>query len=223
MAWVAPVVLVALALIAGCGGGDEAGDRQGAAGTAGQDEAQGGGSRGSSEAEGGPGADGGSSEGRAGEAGGGEESSRRGEGTGSGGAGEQSGEGSSPGGEATAPPAKTSFVRRANAICARSAAERSKALARYARSNSGKPATERVEGSLQEIYVPALEAQVAKLRRLTPPRGDEGEVEAIIDAIGEWAAATRRGGASEKDAIDQAINRASALARRYGLARCVSE
>lgn len=217
-----------LALIAGCGGGDEAGGPQGAAGTETQSSARSGeptnGLSGGGEGRGG--AEGNDGEARSGgsrgDAPGGEAEGAEPGGAGQGGEGSSKGEAGAPDGDGDTPSARTAFVRRANEICARGRAEREKALARYARRNSGKPRGERVDDSLKEVYVPGLEAQIAALRRLTPPPGDAAEVGAIVEAMEGWVALVKRGGRSAKAEVDRALVRASRLARRYGLAECAS-
>lgn len=216
------VALAALTLAAGCGGDDDetAGGPRGAVGAGGQGESRPG-DQGDRAGAGGSGTADGGGEAPSGKSGGAEEGDPPAQGAER---GEAEGEGaeSAPESGDAGPPAKAAFVRRANGICARGRAGREQALARHARRNADEPAAERVDESLQGIYVPSLESQIAELRRLTPPSGDGAEVAAIVEAMEGWVALVKSGGRSAKGQIDQALSRTSMLAHRYGLTECAS-
>lgn len=73
-----------------------------------------------------------------------------------------------------------------------------------------------------EVAVPSLRQQVADLRALTPPTGDDAELAAIYDAA---EAAIERLAAdpslfSDQGAVARELNEARRLGRRYGFFNC---
>lgn len=118
------------------------------------------------------------------------------------------------------PLTKVEFLREADRICHASEA-RIEAAADDLVVAEDEPDPAEVERVATEIVVPALEAEVAAIRALDPPQGDEERVAAIL-------AATERGieaiEADPRDLIDGGIpaplRRAQRLAEAYGSREC---
>jgi len=85
-----------------------------------------------------------------------------------------------------------------------------------------RPPPARIERFGTEVVLPALREQLAQLRALTPPEGDEDEVAAIYD--------TAQGGLdrlaadpslfNDRGAVRRELSRARRLGRRYGFFEC---
>lgn len=130
------------------------------------------------------------------------------------------------GGAADAPPlSKAEFVKRADAACTQRVEEaRAKFLA-YGESVT-KPQESPAERQAhlatvaQTIIVPELREQVADVRSLGAPKGDEQAVEAILGAIENGIP---KAVAHPKRAIEESANLfepAARLAKAYGLRVC---
>jgi hypothetical protein len=132
------------------------------------------------------------------------------------------GDGSSPAEEpiATASLSKAQHVKRANAVCAKYREARIEELDAY-REENPETLEEGFVGSLQDVYVPSMEEQMAVLRDLGAPRGDEDQVEAIVVAFERWLGEVAEfEGETPPAELQQGIIRAGNLASKYGLEEC---
>lgn len=121
---------------------------------------------------------------------------------------------------ATASLNKSQYVKRANAVCAEYREARTKELDEY-REDNPETLEEGFQGSLQDIYVPSMEEQMAALRELGAPRGDEKQVEAIIVAFERWLDEVKEfKGKTPPAKLQKEIVRAGNLAGNYGIVEC---
>jgi hypothetical protein len=86
------------------------------------------------------------------------------------------------------------------------------------------PAPERIERFGTEIILPALREQLASLRALTPPEGDEAAVAEIYDTAerGLDQLAADPSQFNDQAAVRRELSRARRLGRRYGFFECGS-
>jgi hypothetical protein len=139
--------------------------------------------------------------------------------TGSGGSGgANGGSGASSGPITTSSLSKAQFVKRANALCTRDREERTAAVKAYAKEGAGVTEGKGIEGAIEEVYAPSMESEIAELRRLGAPRGDENTVEAIIVALETRLESTVKGGLSNR--LLTKTKQAEKMAGSYGLTEC---
>jgi hypothetical protein len=85
-----------------------------------------------------------------------------------------------------------------------------------------RPSDERIRAFGEEVVTPTLREQLADLRALTPPRGDEGTVAEIYDqaqtGLGRLAADPAL--FNDQGAVRQSLTEARRLGRRYGFFEC---
>ena len=85
-----------------------------------------------------------------------------------------------------------------------------------------RPSPERIEQFGTEVVIPAFREQLAGLRALTPPRGDEEKVAKIYDAAerGVDRLAAAPAAFNDDGAVRRALTEAQGLGRRYGFYTC---
>lgn len=121
-----------------------------------------------------------------------------------------------------APPIKAEFIKQANATCERERAGLTERVADFERVRApGKPLPK--ADAVHFVYLPTMEAQIWRIEQLEVPRGEQGRVDAMLDA--------------ERQAVDTVavIDRVPAIAtaeryfrgadrlfRRYGLQACAN-
>jgi hypothetical protein len=113
------------------------------------------------------------------------------------------------------PPSRPEFIAQADAICRRTSRELDRA---GEEAFQGAPSLEVVERYVADEFVPATRAELAEIRELAPPAGDEADVDAILDAAE---------GAVEALADDPSLfergspfSEANRLAADYGFEAC---
>lgn len=110
---------------------------------------------------------------------------------------------------------RAQFIREADAICKRAGNEQVKLAAQ----RKGEVVAGNFE-AVTAVFVPPMEKQLRKLRALRPPRADERQVRAILQAIESGVKDAKL------DYLDLFLKqtnpfvKASALARTYGLEAC---
>lgn len=114
------------------------------------------------------------------------------------------------------------YIREADSICAVGTLEIGSESRKRFGSSEPRPAEQRAFA--EEVVVPTLRTDVlAKLRALTPPEGDEQEVDAIWaaleDGIDELAASPEL---LAEENTGGAFDQANRLAREYGFSQCGS-
>jgi hypothetical protein len=124
------------------------------------------------------------------------------------------------GGDGSAAPSKPAYVKQADAICRQGTAQLQSAANRYF-SGTTDPTPEQETEYVAKVFVPNLERQLAKLRKLTAPDGDEDAVTAIWDASADGLAEikARHGPPGPPPA---GFKKAHTLAVKYGLKVCGS-
>ena len=85
-----------------------------------------------------------------------------------------------------------------------------------------RPSPERIERFGTEVVIPALRDQLADLRALTPPTGDEATVAAIYDSAEQGVDGLAADPAlfNDQGATRRALTEARRLGRRYGFFEC---
>jgi hypothetical protein len=117
------------------------------------------------------------------------------------------------------PATKVEFLREADRICVSSEA-RIEAAADDLLRERGAPHPEQVERVALGIAVPALETEVRAIGSLTPPEGDEAEIEAILDATERGIAQIEADPRRLADGPPPGLREAQRLAERYGSTEC---
>jgi hypothetical protein len=123
---------------------------------------------------------------------------------------------------------KAQYLKRAIALCSKARAERRAAARAYVKDvlASSKPGDKSEEELLEEIndkiYVPMKEEQLAELRALGAPAGDEKVIEGILRVYDRRFAVVKKEGATPKPnpLSDKELNAAAAQAIKYGLRAC---
>jgi predicted Zn-dependent peptidase len=109
---------------------------------------------------------------------------------------------------------KADYIKKADAICADSEARLDELGADISENTS----MEEIQTFLEKKAIPEVTAMVAKIRELEPPKADEEQVDAMLDAIEAEIAKV------EKDPMalmgDNAFAAANKLAAGYGLTTC---
>jgi hypothetical protein len=113
-------------------------------------------------------------------------------------------------------PTKQEFIKQADEICTEGSQELTTALSEEL--GTEQPSDEEIEQFVSDSVVPVLREQFAELRALTPPEGDEEEVDRVFTAA--------------EDAVDEleedpglvvesgSFEEADRLARNYGFKTC---
>lgn len=78
-------------------------------------------------------------------------------------------------------PSKPAFMSQADAICRKGNAQLNRDAEKFFSGNANPSASDERE-YVAKIFVPNIEGQIAKLRKLSVPEGDEDTVDAIWDA-----------------------------------------
>jgi hypothetical protein len=118
---------------------------------------------------------------------------------------------------------KVQFVREADAICVKGSHQVEDAASEYLREHpkalQGKEELD-FDKLVQTILVPAVEQELEELRALGAPKGDQGQVEAILVAVEEGREKSEE---DPKPAVvggSKAFVKANELAKEYGLELC---
>lgn len=122
------------------------------------------------------------------------------------------------------PLSKSQFTEAADAICAEAEAseeEQARDLFPNAQGAAGL-SSEDFDRLATEVAIPSLRSQLEQLRALSPPEGDEEEVGEIISELEEGVEAVEEDPSLLADGGGPALQEATSLAQRYGLAVCGS-
>ncbi len=118
---------------------------------------------------------------------------------------------------------KSEFVKQANAICEEGKKQSLEKMAAYVKEHNGgsaQPSAELVVEAVQVVFIPQVQAQIGEIRALGSPQGDEGTVEAFLDAMEEGAEAASEASTSSTSKFGQSFKRSAELAHEYGLDGC---
>jgi hypothetical protein len=113
---------------------------------------------------------------------------------------------------------KEEFVTQANAICA----EGNKEIDAGAQEtfSAGKPSEADIEKFATETLIPSVEQQVADIRALGAPEGDEDQVNAILDAADQGLEEAKSDPSVVADEKADPFAEANKLANDYGISEC---
>ena len=117
------------------------------------------------------------------------------------------------------PPTKREFLFEADRICFSSDARIEAAADDLATAEREPPPAE-VRRIVLGVVVPALETEVRAIGSLGAPRGDEEEVEAILDATERGIAQIKADPVAVVDGPPPALREAGRLAKAYGSRQC---
>lgn len=126
------------------------------------------------------------------------------------------------GGDEGEAPTKQEFIAQADRICSESDARiESAAEERFGQSNQEPSAAEQ-EQFVTETVIPEIEGQIDGVDGLTPPEGDEDEIQAIVDAGNEGIDAGKEDPSlfQQEGGGEDPLAEASRLAQEYGLKVC---
>jgi hypothetical protein len=117
------------------------------------------------------------------------------------------------------PLSKSEFVEQADRICRQGDQEIQQAAQEL---GPGRPSDQEVEQFATETVVPNIQEQIDGIRQLTPPKGDEEEVNAIVDAAQEGVDMLEADPSLLLQGPDAggAFAEANRLAQQYGLEAC---
>jgi hypothetical protein len=125
-------------------------------------------------------------------------------------------------GASGAPLTKEAFIAQADAICKESGDAIDKQANQFF--SGQEPSDAEIEQFANEVVIPGLHEQVDAIRALTPPEGDEDQIDAMLNAVNE---------ATDRAEADPSLLRASdsespfaeanQLAQDYGLKECGSD
>jgi hypothetical protein len=115
---------------------------------------------------------------------------------------------------------KATYVKRANLICA-TANDELEASAKGL-FGSRRPTEQELKGFATTFAVPRIEDELAQLRALPAPSGDEQTVSAIYDAAEQGLTKLKQDPRIITEDNPQAFAKANKLARAYGIDVCAS-
>jgi len=119
-------------------------------------------------------------------------------------------------------PTKVVFVKEADKLCQKADARQLAGLKLYSEKHQPKGSTQAWEEQLAvAVGLPPLEIEARELAGLTPPSGDEDEIDAIVTAIEEAVEDTKDEPAGAlKQPGKNSFAAAEKMARDYGLKVC---
>jgi hypothetical protein len=122
---------------------------------------------------------------------------------------------------------KAEFIARADAICAKGQRQVERNFGAYAKETdlkvqqiTKKPTKEQVNGLVNTVLVPAIEEEIAEIRALGAPAGDEDKIEAMLEAMEEGIETAEGLPQKVLEQTGIAFGIGSRLAKEYGLTTC---
>jgi hypothetical protein len=122
---------------------------------------------------------------------------------------------------------KAAFIKKLDAICAKGNETAEANFDTYAKRTNFTPAeinkkmSEAEAAELAEtVLLPAIKQEVAQIRQLSVPSGDQDRIEAMVDAIEEGIETTERIPKVVLEEIPVGFGVANRLAKEYGLQVC---
>lgn len=118
----------------------------------------------------------------------------------------------------TPSPTKAEFLQKGNAICD---AANAQLQADFEALGTNQPTQAQLEQVVADKLVPSVEGQIADLRALGAPDGDEDQVKAILDAAGAGIAKVKADPALiASNGSHDPLKESNELANAYGLTGC---
>ena len=118
-------------------------------------------------------------------------------------------------------PSKAEFVKQADAICKKGNQEINQA-AKKVFTTKAQPSKAEFEKFANETLIPSVQKQVDGVDGLTPPKGDEDQVQAIVDAANQAIAKAKQDPTLMESNKTDPLLKANKLAKDYGLKVCGS-
>lgn len=126
---------------------------------------------------------------------------------------------STDGGGGGKPLTKKEFIKKGDQICSEVPTEYQELKEKLEKESSKKPTTAEVNLA---AAVPPVEAAVGKMEKLTPPKGDEAEIEAIIDALEAAGKGVEKNPTAPLIGPKSAYYEFQQLTEKYGFALCTN-
>lgn len=122
-----------------------------------------------------------------------------------------------------APLTKAEFLKRGNAICAQGNKDvNAEGRKMFGNKPKKRPTPAEIHKFATAVLIPSVTSQVDKIAALSPPKGDESKVKAIVDAARQGIAKGKKDPSSLAQSGPGPFAKANALARAYGLKVCGS-
>ncbi len=151
-----------------------------------------------------------------------------------GGSGDNSGDGSSNGGGSgsggggattvtTSSISKAEFIKQATEICHREREDFITRLATYVQShpNKGKSSSEFFADSMRAVLLPTIEKELAEIRELGAPAGDEAQIEAFLEAEQQGVnVAKKQKSIKGRFDLERHFVQGAKIAKAYGFPDC---
>jgi hypothetical protein len=119
------------------------------------------------------------------------------------------------------PLSKAEFVQSANEICARGQRESQRWLDDYTkRTPQDQPQAEFNSDVIKEGFLPTVRKVNDRIEELSPPDGDEDQIEAFLGANREAVETAEEKDVSAELEVDPAFKEPGKLARDYGISEC---
>jgi hypothetical protein len=122
---------------------------------------------------------------------------------------------------------KAEFTRKAEAICVKGQKQVERNFGAFAKKTdfnlrqvSQNPTKAQVNGLVNSVLIPAIKQEIAAIRALGAPQGDEDQIEAMLEANEEGIATAEDLPREVLEKTEVAFGVASRLAKEYGLALC---
>jgi hypothetical protein len=122
----------------------------------------------------------------------------------------------------TAKITRSAFIKRANIICNRTYQQIRAEYLAFVKSSkaNGFSEIQPIRRYANTVLIPAKQREVKELRALGAPSGDEGQVEAIIDAYEEGIATAKEDARAAVTSAFGVFVKATEMAEEYGLQGC---
>lgn len=115
------------------------------------------------------------------------------------------------GGESEAAPTKAEFIKQADAVCA----DVNKQVEAGFKELGDSPSTAEVKKFVDEVSIPQIQHQIDEIGDMTPPAGDEDQIQAILDG---WADANKA--SEDVNATTDPFADVDKLSTAYGFEEC---
>lgn len=120
-------------------------------------------------------------------------------------------------------PSKAEFVKKADAICAKTSKQTTAQAQQL--TSGGKPTSAKLEKFINDTALPGVKKEVGEIDKLDTPKGDEDKIKAITDEVRSAADKTKANPSAllANSASGSPFAKADKLAKDYGLKKCGSE
>jgi hypothetical protein len=124
------------------------------------------------------------------------------------------------GGTADAP-TKVAFIKQADAICARADSKQESEFRSYVEKHPANKLTRAQQSSvIVTIALPPIKAEAEEISELTPPDGDDDQVQKIVEGMEQGVKAAEKRPMSMSPGPNNPFNDVDQLSTRYGFKAC---